>query len=59
MFLFEQVFDSSYVRNLNCSTAKLSLYPTSLQIDETQTMVILFGFDNYGEWGKITPNLLF
>jgi hypothetical protein len=55
MFLFEQVFDSSYVRNLNCSTAKLSLYPTSLQIDETQTMVILFGFDNYGEWGKNNP----
>ena len=33
-----------------CSTTNLSLFSTSLQINETQTMVILFGFDNY--WGS-------
>lgn len=55
MFLFEQAFDSSYIRNLYCSTTKLNLYPTSLQIDETQTMVLLFGFDNYGGWEANNP----
>jgi hypothetical protein len=38
------------------STSNLSLSPISLQINETQTMVILFAFGNYWE---ITPNLLF
>jgi hypothetical protein len=39
-----------------CSTTNINLFSTSLQINETQAMVILFGFDNY--WG-VTPNLLF
>ena len=30
-----------------CSTSNVSVSPTSLQINETQTMLILFGFDNY------------
>ena len=34
-------------KNSICSTNNLSLSPTSLQINETQTMVILFGVDNY------------
>jgi hypothetical protein len=34
-----------------CSTNKSRLALTSLQINETQTMVILFGFDNY--WGSL------
>jgi hypothetical protein len=38
----------------NCSTANFSLSPTSLQIKETQNMVILFGFDNY--WGGVGCN---
>ena len=32
------------------STASLNLSPTSLQMNETQTMVILSGFDRY--WGS-------
>jgi hypothetical protein len=32
---------------VGCSTNNLSLTPASLQINETQTMVILFGFGNY------------
>lgn len=36
----------------DCAT-NLILSLTSLQINETQTIIILFGFDNY------TPNLLF
>jgi hypothetical protein len=39
-----------------CSTTNLNLSPSSLQINEIQTSVILFGFDNY--WGLIL-NLLF
>ena len=35
-----------------CSTTNLSLSLTSLQVNETQTMIILFGFGNY--WGQGT-----
>lgn len=33
-----------------CSTSSLRVSPPSLQINETQTVVILFGFDNYSGW---------
>ena len=39
-----------------CSRTNLNLSPTSLKINETQTMVIFFGFDNY--WW-VTCSLLF
>lgn len=39
-----------------CCRTDLNLSLTSLKIDETQTVVILFEFDNY--W-RVTPNLLF
>jgi hypothetical protein len=39
-----------------CSSINLNLSPTSLGINETQTMVILFGLDNFF---RVIPNLLF
>jgi hypothetical protein len=36
-----------YIYAYVCSTTNLSLSPRSLKINETQTMVILFGFDIY------------
>lgn len=40
-----------------CSTINLILSPTSLQMNETQSLVILFSFDN--SWGGVTYNLIF
>jgi hypothetical protein len=51
-----KVQKKNHSQNIFCHTTNLGLPLTSLQIDETQTMVILFSFVNY--WA-VTPNLFF
>lgn len=44
---YPELYISSFKGILACSTTNLSLSPTSLHTNETHTMVILFGFNNY------------
>ena len=53
--MLEQQSGTQWEAPIYC-TSTLNLSLTSLQINETQTMVILFGF--HKNWGLI-PNLVF